>query len=1497
MEGSSLMIQYSNKRHKHPINLTKSNLLLLKMIGDLGFANINQIDMLWSICSHYPTILTRSILREWCSYGGIMKKVGKSKKQTTNSLLRTVYILNKNGRQLLVDQHLWTKEASESPIISLNSHNEQAIEVIVQGLYAATFKYRTFGTMTSSMTLNNQHTIYSNPMFNGNIEVNNTLNVPDGAGTTDKKKPGTVAPASTKPIQPVAEGWENDVSQPLKQAAKTSMITLDKDQLESLRKMLFNTNTSGSGIVSLINQLDKYLLVNGTEPRLSVRGNSYNSQPSDSINPTKHSQYSYREKDINTITDNKNKEQLFNINAVNFCPISLLTAKLNLLLSVRYSFSTIYGSLLFALPLSLQIHLLMNLPTEKIRVMDLGLSCRKSEETNLSEYTAPRTLFDSELPASHLASSKDSPHPGDNDNNSGMSRTANFPILTDNNSLLLDRLLGLLGNAEWLINQQVGTGGNHVFSDGQKQQLRSRHYWRLYPLEVNKILSCNSLLGDAYTTLISVLNNSAVLPTSVLSAANQREQNPVRTDKNLLDKDEKPYDLREITGRTDVQIALSTRPQTKADFHYSVSAVKHLTTTIREGQISRLLKGNRSSRSDRVTNEALQKHSGANLNKDEGLSEKKDKTAGRMLGVNYTHNKKDKKSTEEPIAEKIFDERLLSLEKLWGIQDVEDKLTTNQSSFFDDRTRPFFTNQSKTSNDHEKKDNKSVMSRFLGANIDPNSHYFTNQQDQSMSLPPSDNNKKPKMTSYLQSNGVSAHNSHNISTGKEQDQHSQSIGSSSPYKRSKSIDIKGFNNDNNHESDLKKADTYVKIPVKNSYEWITSPLFLRKLPGNITKIRQISLSSPNNASNYGGGYHRAWGKYPRFYLRKGKLKGQAVPDHVNKLLVADDHQTIANCYYKSWAVRWPAISNIEKIPLSNSQSSLNKLKEKETIVFDSTFPHSFPVGSDLSQALLKNKQFSQSILTNAHIEVLLRLANYQQQQSVSYRSRINYVDQQPHSLSDRSEPKRFSDNFFGHFYKAIDLISNPTFSLEDFDFRSFNRQFANKFAQHDAMPFIADMMVSFNRHDRRHELFIELDNRTETNDRQASKVRNYIEYALQNPDKEIEMVIAVTDGSLRTTKVKEFNNVGRKLANIANRIMQTYVTIDGQRIYLSDLYQRASNLQVRLTGVSEAYLDVAEFLLGSNYLFDYTKTLDDFCQYFNNHSEWQVNFVPGKMIKAALNDPDIFSSPLGMFNTSLLNKKGKGLTRYLPPKCINQQEIWGYLHFFYPAANVSYDQPILFGHEHELNTIMQTYNLTYLAHSSDKYGYPFIVYPHRERQMTAVTLNLYKHMIDWNDYYTFRQPVLLQPLWSLNNNYQLLCELRWLTVQYTKTIYTHFKDQKYSSLQSLITHPQRNINFQLNQWMDKQPRKVDSLNRAIHEQNVAEFISQLQLGELPLSLISQLLDRWPKGMYSIPQVLDLPYWNNELEITNHQIADNFSYSAFLSDLNSTLPDARKHPQV
>lgn len=74
-----MTINYISSKHKGPINLNEKDLKLLKLVGDLGFVNLNQLDMLWSVISHYPTRFTRSILREWCSHDALLKKVDKSK--------------------------------------------------------------------------------------------------------------------------------------------------------------------------------------------------------------------------------------------------------------------------------------------------------------------------------------------------------------------------------------------------------------------------------------------------------------------------------------------------------------------------------------------------------------------------------------------------------------------------------------------------------------------------------------------------------------------------------------------------------------------------------------------------------------------------------------------------------------------------------------------------------------------------------------------------------------------------------------------------------------------------------------------------------------------------------------------------------------------------------------------------------------------------------------------------------------------------------------------------------------------------------------------------------------------------------------------------------------------------------------------------------------------------------------------------------------------------
>lgn len=141
------MFEYIGKRHKQPIKLTQDEVNLLALIGNMGFVNWNQLNMLWSLCKRYPTTFTRSILREWSEFGGLIKV---SRKQTNsrskNTVIRTCYALTRNGREFLINQGIYPSEYATEPDVSVNSHNEQAIETVVQGLYAAMFKYQALST-------------------------------------------------------------------------------------------------------------------------------------------------------------------------------------------------------------------------------------------------------------------------------------------------------------------------------------------------------------------------------------------------------------------------------------------------------------------------------------------------------------------------------------------------------------------------------------------------------------------------------------------------------------------------------------------------------------------------------------------------------------------------------------------------------------------------------------------------------------------------------------------------------------------------------------------------------------------------------------------------------------------------------------------------------------------------------------------------------------------------------------------------------------------------------------------------------------------------------------------------------------------------------------------------------------------------------------------------------------------------------------------------------
>lgn len=303
--------------------------------------------------------------------------------------------------------------------------------------------------------------------------------------------------------------------------------------------------------------------------------------------------------------------------------------------------------------------------------------------------------------------------------------------------------------------------------------------------------------------------------------------------------------------------------------------------------------------------------------------------------------------------------------------------------------------------------------------------------------------------------------------------------------------------------------------------------------------------------------------------------------------------------------------------------------------------------------------------------------------------------------------------------RGIDLISNPSFDINNYDFRSFNQQFGYTFAESKSLPFVADEMISFTRNQRKHEIFLELDNRTESNQTQVQKIMNYIWYALKHQEKEISMLIAITDGSLKSRKVSNYTNLGRKVGNMTSLFLRTYLNTDqSKRVYLGALYRQAKNLHIYITGVSEAHLDIASILLGSNYLADQLVTVRQLSSRLAKHTRWNVTYTVSKKVSKLLQTPKL------LFNTG-----NQSFKKILHPSVRNEYDTCslGTLRFTDKISGKVTKQILIPAQEHELVAVINAYNL--LNQRSTKLGQqaptPLLVYPHRVRAATAIVLPQY----------------------------------------------------------------------------------------------------------------------------------------------------------------------------
>lgn len=481
--------------------------------------------------------------------------------------------------------------------------------------------------------------------------------------------------------------------------------------------------------------------------------------------------------------------------------------------------------------------------------------------------------------------------------------------------------------------------------------------------------------------------------------------------------------------------------------------------------------------------------------------------------------------------------------------------------------------------------------------------------------------------------------------------------------------------------------------------------------------------------------------------------------------------------------------------------------------------------------------------------------------------------------------------------RGIDLISNQSFDINNYDFRSFNQQFGYTFAESKNLPFVADEMISFKRNHRKHEVFLELDNRTESNQTQIQKIMNYIWYALGHKEKDVDMIITITDGSLKSRKLTSYTNLGRKIGNMTNLFLRTYLNTDeGKRAYLGALYRRASNLHIYITGVSEAHLDIASILLGSNYLADQIITVKQLAHKLSKQTRWNVAYNASNEIANLLQNPELLFNTGNQLHKNIMHPSAKGILRYADFKVQSNWDL-GTLSFTDKLTGKVTRQLLIPAQEHELGAIISMHNL--LNQRSIKLGEqlptPLLIYPHRTRTATAIVLPQYTKQYSYDMGYTPILPYLIQPLFG--DNLFSHEQLRWLTIQYAKAISNYFLIGAVSQaqLKKNVTFGDARINL-LNPSFATLPRSYRKLRSLAKRMKPNEFIDQLCLNEIPLELFQFLMaQRWPQGEYYVPRFMSLPYLTNHEEKQFYSSPKNESLQAF--GLDKMKPNQRSQIKI
>ena len=120
------------------IRFNEKQFTLLKLIGQLGFVNSNQLNLIWSVINKTYISFSYSTIRRWITTYHLLKKrpITPSKIKRSSNLSRPVYYLSSIGVRMLQKYQVYCIPLSR---LEFNSHNEQCNEITIQTLFKAAF--------------------------------------------------------------------------------------------------------------------------------------------------------------------------------------------------------------------------------------------------------------------------------------------------------------------------------------------------------------------------------------------------------------------------------------------------------------------------------------------------------------------------------------------------------------------------------------------------------------------------------------------------------------------------------------------------------------------------------------------------------------------------------------------------------------------------------------------------------------------------------------------------------------------------------------------------------------------------------------------------------------------------------------------------------------------------------------------------------------------------------------------------------------------------------------------------------------------------------------------------------------------------------------------------------------------------------------------------------------------------------------------------------------